>query len=120
MLNKILLGLGFLFIPFLNHAIDNGPQTIACDYKFGNQEGTTTCLIVGSGMNQGIGWSVFEVRGKRFRYSDDFPEKIELLDSENQFMRDYPVTNSYESCRPGGTDADIYSFANGDKVCLYW
>jgi len=101
-------------------ANDNGPQVIACDYRFADDEGTSTCLIVGSGTNQGISWLVFDVKGKRFRYSDDAPRKMELLDSDNQFLKDYPVTNSYASCRPGGKDADIYTFANGDKVCLYW
>ena len=35
---------------------DGGPQVVGCDYKFGQSEGTDTCLIHGGGMNQGITW----------------------------------------------------------------
>lgn len=99
---------------------DNGPQAVGCDFKLGNAEGTDKCLIVGSGMNQGISWLVFEVKGKRFRYDDSSSDVIELIDKSGKTLSEYAVKNSERQCRPGGRSADIYAFANGDRVCLYW
>jgi len=99
---------------------DNGPQVVGCDYKLEKIEGTDKCLIVGSGVNQGISWLVFEVKGKRFRYTDDSPDSIELINESGETVQSYSVRNSNEQCRPGGRDADVYAFSNGDRVCLYW
>jgi hypothetical protein len=99
---------------------DNGPQIVGCDYKLGKAEGTDKCLIVGSGMNQGISWLVFEVKGKRFRYTDSSADSIELIDKSGKAIKNYSVRNSNEQCRPGGKAADVYAFSNGDRVCLYW
>ncbi|MDR2208500.1 MAG: hypothetical protein LBE22_05960 [Azoarcus sp.] len=101
-------------------AYDNGPQVLGCDYKLGTSEGTGKCLIVGSGMNQGISWIVFEVEGKKFRYDDSSADKIELLDKTDEAIATYSVSRSDAQCRPGGKSADVYAFANGDRVCLYW
>jgi hypothetical protein len=101
-------------------AYDNGPQTLGCDYKFGKTEGTEMCLIVGSGMNQGISWVVFEVQKKRFRYPGSSADSIELIDKSGKVLAKYQVRNSNGQCRPGGRNADIYDFKNGDRVCLYW
>jgi hypothetical protein len=101
-------------------AFDNGPQIVGCDYRFGKEQGTDSCLIVGSGMGQGISWVVFEVDGKRFRYSTATPKKLSLLDAAGEQKAVFMVTNTTGQCRPGGQDADIYTFANGDRVCLYW
>lgn len=106
-------------LPSISTAYDNGSQTLACDYIFNRQVGTGTCLILGSGMNQGILWVVFEVQNQRFRYYGD-AEMIELLNENNEAIAAYPVTNFFGSCQPGGPDADVYDFANGDRVCLYW
>lgn len=101
-------------------AYDNGPQVIGCDYKFGKTEGTSKCLIVGSGMNQGISWLVFQVEKKRFRYDDSSPTKIERINKSGNVIATYKVENSSGQCRPGGRTADIYAFSNNDRVCLYW
>ncbi|PTU30961.1 hypothetical protein [Stenotrophobium rhamnosiphilum] len=98
---------------------DNGPQTIGCDYKQGKATGTSTCLIVGSGMNQGISWLVFEVNGKRWRYTDASRE-IELVNATGATIKQYTVSHSSSQCRPGGKPADVYTFPNGNHVCLYW
>ena len=101
-------------------AYDNGPQSLACDYSFEKREGTETCLILGSGTNQGTTWVVFEVAERRFRYYSSTPNTIEQLDEQAEVLAEYPVSNSYGQCRPGGREADIYDFANGDRVCIYW
>ena len=99
---------------------DNGPQILGCDYKLGKVEGTGQCLIVGSGMNQGISWVVFELKNKRFRYSSSSTNSIELINKSGKTLQNYAVNNSDGECRPGGKFADIYEFKNGDRVCLYW
>ena len=99
---------------------DNGPQMVGCDYKLGATEGTDKCLIVGSGTNQGISWVVFEVKGKRFRYSDDSPSSIEKIDKSGKIVKNYSVRNLHEQCRPGARSTDVYAFSNGDRICLYW
>ncbi|MGZ4969914.1 MAG: hypothetical protein ACXV8W_15355 [Methylobacter sp.] len=99
---------------------DNGAQIVGCDYKLGKTEGTDKCLIVGSGLNQGISWLVFEVKGKRFRYADSSSDSIELIDKSGKTIKNYSIHNSNEQCRPGGRSADVYAFSNGDRVCLYW
>jgi hypothetical protein len=99
---------------------DNGPTMVGCDYKLGKSEGSDKCLIVGSGMNQGISWLVFEVKGKRFRYDDSSSDKIELINKSGKTIKNYAAHNSNEQCRPGGKSADVYTFSNGDRVCLYW
>ena len=101
-------------------AYDNGPQSLACDYSFEKREGTDTCLIVGSGTNQGGTWVVFEVLDRRFRYSSATPEIIEVIDDQGIVLDEYPMSNSYGQCRPGGREADIYDFENGDRICIYW
>lgn len=102
------------------HGFDNGPQMVGCDYRLGKAAGTDKCLIVGSGMNQGISWLVFQVKGKRFRYTEAAPDSIELIDKSGKTLKRFPAGNSNEQCRPGGRPADVYAFANGDRVCLYW
>lgn len=101
-------------------AFDNGPQIVGCDYKFGNDEGTDICLIIGSGLGQGISWTVFEVKKKRFRHYSSSPNKLELLNSTNKKIKTYSITNRTSHCRPGGKDADVYLFKNNDHICLYW
>jgi len=101
-------------------AFDNGPQVVGCDYRFGSAQRTDSCLIVGSGMGQGISWVVFEAGAKRFRYSSASPNKLALLDAASEEKAVFMITNTTGQCRPGGQDADIYAFANGDRVCLYW
>ena len=101
-------------------AYDNGPQSLACDYSFEKREGTDTCLIVGSETNQGVTWVVFEVLDRRFRYSSAAPDIIEAIDDQATVLDEYPVSNSYGQCRPGGREADIYDFVNGDRICIYW
>jgi len=98
---------------------DNGPQVIGCDYKLGKAEGTGTCLIVGSGLNQGISWIVFEVNGMRWRYTDA-PSEIELVAKSGETAEKYAISHSNGQCRPGGKPADVYTFPNGARVCLYW
>ncbi|MDD3591259.1 MAG: hypothetical protein PHO65_01295 [Sulfurovum sp.] len=111
-----------LFVMGLGSAFgyDNGPQTIGCDYKFGENEGTEICLVVGSGMHQGISWVVFKVESKRFRYKNSSPDSIELIDKAGNTIATHQVNHSYDQCRPGGRDADKYVFTNGDRICLYW
>jgi hypothetical protein len=101
-------------------AYDNGPQVIGCDYKLGKSAGTTKCLIVGSGTNQGVSWLVFEVQGKRFRYSDADEDKIERVNRSGDTLSAQPVERTTGPCRPGGKSADVFEFKNGDRVCLYW
>ncbi|MEM8637676.1 MAG: hypothetical protein AAGG51_02490 [Cyanobacteria bacterium P01_G01_bin.54] len=113
------LSIAATLFPSSSIAFDNGSQTLPCDYTFNQQSGTDTCLILGSGMNQGILWVVFEVQNQRFRYYGD-SETIELLNDDYEAIATYPVTNSFGQCTPGGPDADVYDFANGDRVCLYW
>ncbi len=107
-------------INFSAKAYDNGPQVLGCDFKFGAREGTDKCLIIGSGMGQGISWVVFEVNKKRYRYDSSSPKQLELLDSANKKIKTHSITNATEQCRPGGREADVYSFDNGDRICLYW
>ena len=101
-------------------AYDNGAQVIGCDFRLGKEEGTDRCLIVGSGMNQGIGWVVFEVQGRRFRFEDDAPDVIETVSKSGDTLARAQGRNQRMQCRPGGREADAYLFANGDRVCLYW
>ncbi|MEM9567278.1 MAG: hypothetical protein AAF974_03135 [Cyanobacteria bacterium P01_E01_bin.34] len=101
-------------------AYDNGPQSLACDYSFEKREGTDTCLIVGSGSNQGVTWVVFEVLDRRFRYRTSTPSIIEEIDDQAVVLEEYSVSNSYGQCRPGGREADIYDFESGDRICIYW
>ena len=101
-------------------ALDNGPQTVACDYKFGHFGGTEQCLILGSGTNQGISWVTFKVNKKIFRYSSSSPGTIQRLNQALEQVGSFPVTNSQAQCRPGGTEADRYVFVNGDYICIYW
>lgn len=101
-------------------AYDNGPRAIGCDYKLGKDEDTGTCLIVGSGTNQGISWVTFEVKKKRFRYADSSANTIELIDKLGKAIAKYSVNRSNGQCRPGGRDADIFAIGNGDRICLYW
>ena len=102
------------------HAYDAGPKVIGCDYKMGGMEGTDKCLIRGSGTSQGETWSVFEVKKKRFRHVSSAPNKLEQLDASNEPVKTYAIRNSRGQCRPGGADADVYQFNNGDRICLYW
>jgi hypothetical protein len=99
-------------------AYDDGPRTVGCDYRLGKSEGTAQCLIVGSGMNQGITWVVFEVRGRRFSHTEG-EDRIARVNKAGDTLATYPVTLSRGQCRPGGRAADIYAFGNGDRVCLY-
>lgn len=101
-------------------AVDHGPRVLGCDHRFDGKEQTGACLILGSGMNQGISWVVFEVEGRRFRFEDSSPDVIELIDKAGNTLKRLKGKNSSGSCRPGGLDADIYAFASGDRVCLYW
>ena len=101
-------------------AYDNGPRVVGCDYKIGKNEETDKCLILGSGTNQGISWIVFEVKGKRFRYQYSSPKIIELIGKSGKTLRRQSVRKLEEQCRPGGRDADVYAFSNGDRICLYW
>ncbi len=101
-------------------AYDNGPQVLACDYRFGKSEGTGQCLIVGSGISTGVSWLVFEVKKKRFRYTSSSENEIELINKSGETLKTYAVSNTEGQCRPGGRSADIYDFKNGDRVCLYW
>jgi hypothetical protein len=114
----VVIGVVTTWVPVL--AADGGPQVLGCDYKFGQSEGTETCLIHGGGMNQGIIWIVFEIKKKRFRYYDSSPHRIELLHTSYKTIATYPVTNTKAHCRPGGRPADVYTFGNGDRVCIYW
>lgn len=114
------LSIVFCFMAYPAFAYDNGPQVLGCDYKLGKAEGTGKCLIAGSGINQGISWLVFEVKGKRYRYSDDSANNIELINKAGKVTATFSVHNSSGQCRPGGKDADIYAISNGDRVCLYW
>lgn len=116
----LFVAIGIMTICVPASAYDNGPQVLACDYKFGKSEGTDKCLIHGSGTNQGITWVVFEVKNKRFRYVDSSPNSIELLNKSNNPTAKYAVTNTNTQCRPGGKDADVYTFRNGDRICIYW
>lgn len=109
-----------VLLSFSAKALDNGPKAIGCDFKFGKNEGTEQCLIVGSGMNQGIEWVVFEVDRKRFRYESSSPKQIEYVNRANKRLKMYAVKNERQQCRPGGIDADVYVFENGDRICLYW
>lgn len=119
---KIWIGFLALTVMGLGSAFgyDNGAQTIGCDYKLGKTEGTAKCLVVGSGVNQGISWVVFEVEKKRFRYEDSSPDSIELVDKSGDTIAKHRVINSNGQCRPGGRSADVYAFDNGDRICLYW
>ena len=101
-------------------AYDNGPQVLACDYRFGKSEGTGQCLIVGSGISTGVSWLVFEVKKKRFRYSSSSENEIELVNKSGETLKTYAVRNSEGQCRPGGRSAGIYEIKNGYRVCLYW
>ncbi|MBL8329702.1 MAG: hypothetical protein JNJ71_12685 [Rubrivivax sp.] len=101
-------------------AHDHGPQVLACDYKLGRSEGTGKCVIHGSGTNQGVTWLVFEVQGKRFRYADSSPNIIERVNRSNRTLSRHAVTQAESVCRPGAKPADVYTFGNGDRVCLYW
>ncbi len=102
------------------HALDSGPKVIGCDFKFGASQGTDKCLILGSGIGQGESWNVFEVKKKRFRHFSSAPNKLTLLDSANNEVKAYTIQNTRGQCRPGGPEADIYQFNNGDRICLYW
>jgi hypothetical protein len=99
---------------------DNGPQSVGCDYRLGRNEGTAQCLILGSGMNQGVSWVVFEVQRQRFRYQSSSPRSIDAIDKSGNTIGRQRVSNTSGQCRPGGRSADIYAFDNGDRVCLYW
>ena len=101
-------------------AYDNGPQVLDCDTRFGPTEQSGRCMIVGSGMAQGISWVVFEARGMRFRYDSSAPDTLERLGPDDNAVQTLRVTNTYGPCRPGGADADVYALANGDRICLYW
>lgn len=123
MRNRIFLRLGLtaaLAFGFSANALDSGPKVIGCDFKFGKSEGTEKCLIVGSGMNQGIEWVVFEINKKRFRYENSSPNQIELINRAGKRIKMHGVKNDRQQCRPGGVDADVYLFENGDRICLYW
>lgn len=115
-----LAGLTSLLLSVSVNALDSGPKSIGCDFRFGKNEGTAQCLIVGSGMNQGIEWIVFEVDQKRFKYESAAPDRIELVNRANNTIKTYSVRNNRDQCRPGGVEADVYLFKNGDRVCLYW
>ncbi len=106
--------------PCLAYGYDNGPQVVGCDYRLGAQAGSDSCLVVGSGMAQGISWVVFEVAGRRYRYSDAASEVLEQVDRAGEVLATYPVRNTSAPCRPGGGEADSYELANGDQICLYW
>mgnify|MGYP000851169528 FL=1 len=105
---------------FTANAADHGPQAVGCDYRLGRKHGSGTCLIVGSGTNQGVSWTVFEVDGRRYRYQDNEPQTIVVVDSKGRELKRLKGENSSAPCRPGGKEADVYSFSNGDRVCLYW
>jgi len=111
-----------LSVIFINnaYAYDNGPQVLACDYKLGDIEGTEICLIEGSGVNQGMSWVVFELMKKKYRHYSSSPNKIQHIDSSGKVVAEYPIKNFEGQCRPGGRDADVYEFNNGDRICIYW
>ena len=113
----ILFFLGIL--PLSGLALDNGARVVGCDYKFGNVADTDTCVILGSGMQQGTLWIAFKAAGNRFRYTSDKPSQLDQIDSNGNTLRSYPIRNSQAQCRPGGGKADRYQFRNGDYVCLY-
>ena len=71
-------------------------------------------------MNQGIEWVLFEVLKNKYRYYSSSPNEIELLDVSNNKIKTYNVSKKIEQCRPGGKEAEVYEFENGDRVCLYW
>lgn len=104
----------------LGLAYDNGPQTLGCDHRFGGKSETGTCLVVGSGTNQGILWVVLEVKGKRYRFEDSEPDVIALIDKNGNVLKRLKGGRETTQCRAGGNDADTYAFANGDRICLYW
>ncbi len=99
---------------------DNGPQTLGCDYRIQGDEGVGTCLVAGSGTNQGITWVVFEVKGRRYRFESSSPESILRVDRVGKVVKKFQGRNSSAQCRAGGPTADVYTFSNGDRVCLYW
>lgn len=115
----IFILISIIYVSIL-YAFDNGPQILACDYKLGDKQGTEMCLIEGSGVNQGISWVVFEISDKKFRYYSTSPNRIEHIDSSYNIVDEYPVTNIKKQCRPGGREADVYEFKNGDRICIYW
>ena len=114
------ISIAAIALSFSANALDSGPKVIGCDFKLGKHEGTEKCLVVGSGMNQGIEWVVFEINYKRFRYESSSPKQIEYVNRANKRLKLYAVKNERQQCRPGGVDADVYSFENGDRICLYW
>lgn len=101
-------------------AYDNGAQVLDCDYRFGSATGSGRCRIVGSGMNQGVAWVVFEVQGRRFRYLDASEDQLEEVDRAGRTLRSFTIERSSGRCRQGRGSADIYDFERGDQVCLYW
>lgn len=101
-------------------ANENGPQQVPCDFKFGKSSGSDKCLIHGNGAMNGVNWTVFEVKHKRFRFDGADPTQLEALDESNKPIATLPMQNMVGQCKSGGPTADIYLFKNGDKVCLYW
>ncbi|MGL5949580.1 MAG: hypothetical protein ACRCYV_11250 [Aeromonas sp.] len=102
------------------HAYDNGPQVLACDYQRGAIEDTDICLLTGSGTNQGISWQVFKWQGTLYRHFSSAEKQLEIINTDGDIISTLPVQVETKSCRPGGREASVFTFSNGDYVCLYW
>ncbi len=111
-------------IPYIGptavYSYDEGPKAVGCDYSLQGRSTSDICLINGSGMNQGILWITFEVNGQRYRHASSAPETLEKISATGSAIQTYPIRRAEEQCRPGGKAADVFSFRNGDRICLYW
>ena len=63
---------------------------------------------------------VFELKGQRYRFEDSSKTVLELITPDGKTQSTRKIKNLQGQCRPGGRDADIYQFDNGDRICLYW
>jgi|GEM_PF-5528408 len=118
----ILLPLVGLLWPSPAQAYDSGPRNVPCDYFFdGKPMQTDNCLVLGSGMNQGILWMSLKVGGKQYAFvwGDGGGGTVDLRDSAQKTIWSGSFRDSNDQCRPGGPKASIYSISNGDKLCLY-
>ena len=108
------------FSPSAVYGYDDGPKAVGCDYTLQGRSATDICLINGSGMNQGILWVTFEVNGQRYRHASSAPDTLKKINAIGSVIQAYPIRRAEEQCRPGGKVADVFSFQNGDNICLYW
>jgi hypothetical protein len=106
--------------PTAVYGYDDGPKAVGCDYSLHGRSASDICLINGSGMNQGILWITFEVNGQRYRHASSAPESLKKISATGAVIQAYPIRRAEEQCRPGGKAADVFSFRNGDRICLYW